>query len=99
MGRTAMPALPPHGRLLDAARQARLDRRAEALGSCRIIEERRRLSTIERDRVQLPRNLLELVEHLREHASPSGWAPTGEAALTLANIRSLSSVEHAGPAV
>jgi len=72
MGRTAMPALAPHPRLLDAARQARLDRRAESLGACRIIEEPHGVPAVERGRNQLSRNLLELAEHMREHASPSG---------------------------
>src|SRR4051812_4625577 len=81
-----MPAFAPHLRLLDPARQPGLDRSAQTFGACRVIEECRGPPAVERNRIQLPRNLLELAEHLREHAPPPGWTPTGEAALTLANI-------------
>jgi hypothetical protein len=67
-----MTALAPHPGLLDPARQSGLDRAAQPLRSCRIVEELGAPSAVERDGIQLSRNLFELVEHLREHASPSG---------------------------
>jgi hypothetical protein len=67
-----MTALSPHPGLLDPARQSGLDRPAQPLRSCRIVEELSGSTAVERERVQLSRNLLELAEHLREHASPSG---------------------------
>jgi hypothetical protein len=58
-----MPALAPDLRLLDTARQAGLDRRAQPLGAGGVVEELCGTLAFERTRNQLLRDLLELSEH------------------------------------
>src|SRR5215211_2126517 len=63
MSRAPMPALAPDLRLLDTARQAGLDRRAQPLGAGGVVEELCGTLAFERTRNQLLRDLLELSEH------------------------------------
>jgi hypothetical protein len=81
--RAAMPAVAPDLCLLDPTRQASLDRRAQPLSAGGVVEELHGTRRIERAGDQLLRDLLELAEHLCEHASPSGPDTDRGSAITI----------------
>jgi hypothetical protein len=77
-----MPALAPHLRLLDPARQQGLRRRADALTPGEGLEELGGIVTVEAPGIELARNGLQRGDraaNLLQHASSRTCRPTGEA--------------------